>query len=307
MGTGEALDGHVILERALTRTAEINVDYNLNSLSLTFSALNYFRPQQTFYRVRVLGVDDNWKILAPYNSQGLVDGKGQLHLPLSALKPGKYTIQLQASLTIDDWSTEPYEWVVNVNEPWWRTTGVFMLLAALLLALFLVNVWFYVRNSSMKTRRSSEEQGIIRRIKQLADYSHSTQKDLLSPSWEEISSIHTEGNSGSREFIETMLKIGEVVRQKKASQLSIKLLSDTAGMDLQQFYSLISANIYKDSQMLIRRVTVQRAEELLRTTDKDIADIAKECSFATPNFFIAAFFREYHILPEEYRRQHRSF
>lgn len=305
--TGEVLDGRVILDKALTRTREINVDYNLNSLSLTFSALNYFRPQQTYYRVRVLGVNDSWRVLTPYNSMGLVDNKGQLHLPLSALNPGTYTIQLQSSMIPSEWDTEPYEWVVNVNEPWWRTTGIFMLLGLLLMALFLVNVWLYVRNSSMKTRRSSEEQGIIKRIKQFADYSYVSNREPLAPSLEEITSIHTESSINSKEFVETILKIKDTVRSKNASQLSIKMLSDIAGMDLQQFYTLISGNIYKDPHTLIRRVTVQHAQELLCQTEKDIANIAEECGFATPNYFIATFFREYKELPEEYRRKHRSF
>ena len=299
--TGEALEGHVILDKALTRTDEINVDYDLNSLSLTFSALNYFRPQQTCYRVRVLGVDEAWRVLTPYNSMGLVDGKGQLHLPLSALQPGSYTIQLQASMLPDEWITEPYEWVVNVNEPWWRTTGIFMLLALLLMLLFLLNVWLYVRNYGMRTRRSSEEQGIIRRIKQFADYGNGPNKELLAPSLEEITSQHGGSNGMSEEFLETMMKIKDTVRSKNASQLSIKMLSDIAGMELQPFYRLISANIYKDPQMLMKRVAVEHAEELLRLSDKDIADIAEECGFATPNYLISTFFREYQLLPEEYR------
>ena len=305
--TGEPLEGHVILTKALTRTSEINVDYDLNSLSLTFSALNYFRPQQTCYRVRVLGYDETWRVMTSFNSHGLVDSKGQLHLPLPALKPGSYTIQLQSSMALDDWTTEPFEWVVNVNEPWWRSAGIFMLLGLLLLLLFLVNVGLYVRNTSMRTRRSSEEQGIIRRIIQFADYGYTTQKDMLAPSQEEMTSIYSEANSISPEFIETMLKIRDTVRSTKKSQLSMNMLSNKVGMDLQQFYSLIISNIYKDPQMLYRRLAIQDAEEQLRTTSSDIADIAEKCGFSTPNFFIATFFRQYHILPEEYRRQHRSF
>jgi len=306
--TGEPLDGQVILDRALTRTREINVDYDMNSLSLTFSALNYFRPQQTFYRVRVLGINDTWRVLAPYNSQGLVDRNGQLHLPMSALKPGTYTIQVQSSMSIDEWDTEPYEWVVKVHEPWWRASGMFFLVGLLLLVLFLLNVWLYVHNANMKTRRSSEEAGIIRRIKMFADFSNPAKSDLLAPTWEEMTNSHTDANGGlSQEFIETMMKILDVIREKNASQLSMKMLSDKAGMGLQQFYTLVSANIYKNPQMFVRRVMIIRAKELLRTTDKDIADIAAECQFSTPNYFISTFFREYRMLPEAYRRQKRSF
>lgn len=304
--TGEPFDGHIILDKALTRTKEINVDYDLNSLSLTFSALNYFRPQQTCYRVRVLGHNDTWQILTSYNSHGLVDRKGQLHLPLPALKPGTYTIQLQTSMSPDEWTTEPYEWTVNVLEPWWRTTGIFILMGLILLALMLVNVWLYVRNISMRTRRSSEEQGVIRRLKLFADYGHGPQGEPLAPSLDEITSLHADTAQASLEFVEVMLQISDTVRRTPPSRLSMKMLSTQAGMDLQQFYSLVTTNIYKNPQMLIRRVALQSGETLLRTTDRDVADIAAECGFVSPNFFIAAFFREYGLLPEEYRRRHHS-
>ena len=45
------------------------------------------------------------------------------------------------------------------------------------------------------------------------------------------------------------------------------------------------------------------AKELLCTSGEDIADIAEKCRFSTPNYFIGSFFREYHMLPEEYRRK----
>ena len=50
---GDMIDGKVILEKAVSRTQEIDVNYDQNSLTLMFSALNYFRPQHTYYRVRV--------------------------------------------------------------------------------------------------------------------------------------------------------------------------------------------------------------------------------------------------------------
>lgn len=301
--TGEPLNGRVILDKALTRTKEINVDYDMNSLSLTFSALNYFRPQQTYYRVRTVGVDDNWRILTPYNSHGLVDGKGQLHLPLSALRPGSYTVQLQASMTPDEWTTEPYEWTVNVFEPWWRTTGVFLLLGLLLLVLFLVNVWLFVRNHAMALRRSTEEQAIIRRICLAADYGHQHSGELLAPSLEDITTAHSMETGSSREFIDVMMCIADTVRQSRPSQLTMKKLSTQAGMELQPFYQLIASNIYRNPQELHRHMAVRKARQLLQTTSMDMADIAAACGFATPNYFIASFFREYRVLPEEFRRQ----
>ena len=155
----------------------------------------------------------------------------------------------------------------------------------------------------MKARRISEEKGILRRIKLFADHCVQSKDEMLEPLSEEISGGGVNsGNVLSEEFMQTMLKLLSYVEDKRFSQLSMKMLSEKAEMDLQSFYSLMTSNIYKNPRDLVKRVMLKRAEEMLRTSGEDIADIAKECRFSTPNYFIASFFREYHMLPEEYRR-----
>lgn len=233
----------------------------------------------------------------------MVDSKGQFHLPLASLKPGTYTIELQASMSIDDWNTEPREWIIHINEPWWRATGLFVLLGLLLLALFLLNVYLYVRNSNMKSRRISEEKNIIRRIKLFAERCVHSKDEVLSPLAEEITGTSGDAsNNLSEEFLQTMLKLLDFVDGKRVSQLSMQMLSEKAGMDLQSFYALISSNIYKNPRELAKRVMMSRAKEMLRSSGEDIADIAVKCGFSSPNYFIASFFHENHVLPEEYRR-----
>lgn len=300
--TGEALDGKVIYDLALIRMKEFDFDYDQNSLSLTFSALNYFRPQQTFYRVRVKEMDNVWKVMSPYNSQGMVDSKGQFHLPLPSLRPGTYTVELQASMNIDDWNTEPREWVIRINEPWWRASGLFILLGLLLLVLFLINVYLYVRNVNMKAHRISEEKGFLRRIKMFADSSN-PEDEVIAPLFEEISGGNDSSMTLSEEFVQTMLKLLDYVKDKRVTQLSMKKLSEKAEMDLQSFFTLINSNIYKNPHELVKRVMLNRAEKMLCTTSEDIADIAEKCRFSSPNYFIASFFRKYHMLPEEYRQE----
>lgn len=234
----------------------------------------------------------------------MVDSKGQFHLPLPSLSPGTYTIELQASMSIDDWDTEPRVWVIHINEPWWRSTGLFVLLGLVLLSLFLLNVYFYVRNANMRSRQISEEKNIIRRVKLFAERCVNTKDEVLAPLKEEVSGTGGDAaNNLSDEFIQTMLKLLDFVNERRISQLSMKMLSEKAGMDLQSFYRLISSNIYKSPRALVKRVMMDRAEEMLRTSGEDIADIAGKCRFSSPNYFIGTFFREYHMLPEEYRRK----
>ena len=301
---GEELDGNVILEKAIPRTSEINLNYNQNSVTLTFSALNYFRPQQTYYRVRISGLDNTWRVLTNYNSGGLVDSRGMLHLPMVALKPGTYTIEVQTSMIPDVWEMEPFEWVINVNEPWWRTTGVLVLFALLILILLGVNTYYYMRNVSMRATRNSQEQGIVRQIQNFAE--HCSQQDtvLLEPVPEEYSGTEISNqNALTPEFIATMEKILPTVLKKDTKKLTMRELSAVAKMELQPFYQVILGNVFKSPRPLAKTLMLKKAEQLLTMTEKDLDQIALECGFVSPNYFIATFYRKNKMTPEIYRRQ----
>lgn len=304
--TGQELDGNVILEKALTRTAEINLNYNQNSVTLTFSALNYFRPQQTCYRVRVRGLDDTWHILTRYNSGGLVDRMGQLHLPLVSLKPGSYTIEVQSSMVPDKWDTVPYEWVVNVNEPWWRTTGMFFLLSAILLLLVGLNAYFYLRNTKMRAIRNTQERSVIKRIKTFAERCTLQNGDLLEPIPEEIYGFGGDPqNELAPEFMDTMTKMIPIVLSKDVSQMTMRELSVVANMNVQNFYRMIMANIYKSPRAMAKKMMLSKATAMLENSDKSIQEIADACGFATPNYFIAMFYHQMKTTPETYRKKKR--
>ncbi|MGM9777064.1 MAG: two-component regulator propeller domain-containing protein, partial [Prevotella sp.] len=132
---GTEIDGRVVTEKAISRLNTIELPSMQNSLSLKFSSLNYFRPIQTYYRYRVSGLQDKWVMLSYYNSRGLVDKNGILHLPLLGLKPGNYVVEVQASMYPGKWTTPPVKVVVMIKEPWWRTTGLTLLISGVFLIL----------------------------------------------------------------------------------------------------------------------------------------------------------------------------
>jgi AraC-like DNA-binding protein len=298
------MDGKKILDKALSRIWGLDLNYEQNSITMGFSALNYFRPQQTFYRVRVLGLDDEWRILAPYNSDGLVDSNGMLHLPLMSLRPGHYEVEVQASMSPDDWNTKPYVWTIDIHEPWWRTTGVFMLLAAVLLVLFLINLFYYMKNVNLRAQRNSEELGLIKRIYNFVDHCNSD-TELLEPIPEEYSAAVADAqNELDPLFVRVINRIMPVVLgEKKKGKMTMRRLSSAAGVDAKDFYALITANIFKSPRPLIKKARLAKAERMLRNTKEPLEVIAKECGFVSVNYLIASFFHTYHTTPEAYRRR----
>ncbi|MCR4583659.1 MAG: helix-turn-helix domain-containing protein [Prevotella sp.] len=297
--TGENVDGNVILEKAIQRTSELKLKYDQNNVTLTFSALNFFRPQQTFYRVRVLGLDDRWQLITPYSASGLVDQKGLLHLPLMGLLPGVYRVQIQASFLPDMWDkTEPYEWVITIYEPWWRSSILYIIIGLFLLTLFGINAYLYVRNLNLKAQRNINERTILKRLRVLAQESEGVARRQAPLA----ASAKNEDNGMSTEFISVMQKLLPFLSQEK-HRLSMRDLSAKAGMEVDKFYSLVNTNVYKNSRALSIALALQQADQLLRTTDKSIGMIAEECGFQSPNFLIASYYRHFGQTPQDLRNQ----
>lgn len=302
--TGDKLDSNVILDKAIPRMKEINLNYNQNSVTLTFSSMNYFRPEQTFYRVRIKGLDETWRVLARYNSGGLVDSRGLLHLPMVALKPGSYVVEVQASMVPDRWDMEPYQWVINVNEPWWRTTGVLLLFVLLLLILLGINTYYYIKNVGMRANRNAQERGVVRQIRRFAEHCSCQDSVVLEPVPEEYKGMETSSqNVLTPEFISTMEKLLPIVLEKDDEKLTMRELCAEAKMDLPSFYQLILGNIYKSPRPMAKTLMLRKAEHLLTTTEKEVEEIASECGFISPNYFIGTFYHEHQMTPEVYRQK----
>lgn len=296
------VDGNVIIDRAIVRVGEISLNAEQNSVMFVFSGLNYFRPIQTYYRVRVAGIDDNWVVYSHFSHSDLVNQRGMFTLPLLGLQPGEYTLEVEASMFPDIWLDTPYKWIIKVNQPWWRTTGVYMVLVLVLVALLAVNFYFYNRNTKMSARRNNLEGDYIRKIRNFVERCDGYETELLSPSQEDIYS----GELGQRSrldpsFIALMFKIMPYVRQQKDGQLSMHKLSKVGEMDIMEFYDILTANLYKSPHDLVRTIRLQKGADLLATTDMTVEEVANECGFHTPNYFMGNFFHEYKKTPREYR------
>ena len=302
---GGKVNGDVVLEKAITRTKEIDLNYDQNSISMTFSALNFARPLQTFYRVRVRELSPNWREFSYFDSKGMVDSKGLLHLPLLALEAGTYHVEVQASVVKGKFVGTPYEWIVNVNQPWWRTTGIMAVFGLIVLALAVLNVIIFNRNTRLRMKRNNEEGDVIRRIKVFVERCENFSSDKLSPTQEEI--YGTDKDSlveVSNEFVEVMLKVIPFVQERNGRPFSMYMLSKVTDMELRDLYEMVLDNIYKSPRALIRSMRIDQVADQLLTTDKTIEDIATDCGFVSPNYMIAKFFHKYRMTPAEYREEY---
>jgi len=297
---GEDVGGNVIIDRAITRMHDISLNADQNSISLVFSGLNYFRPTQTYYRVRVKGLDEEWRVLSYFDSNGMVDQNGRLHLPLVALKPGEYEVEVQASMLPDVWSNPPFTWIIHVNQPWWQTTGVYFLIGFLILVMMVINLVYYSRNTRMRARLNSGEGDLIRKISSFVMRTEAVMNGVYGRTNDDTAKDMKESKFDP-EFLQAMVRIIPYVLQHKQSRFTVRRLSEVGGLDVAEFYDVMTSHLNKKPRYMARYILLQQAAKLLRSTNKTVEEIADECHFYSPNYFMGNFFHEFKMTPREYR------
>ena len=297
VNAGTELNGRVILDKAITRTKEIYLNFDQNTVSLTFSALNFARPLQTYYHVRIREIDENWQTYSFYNSGGLVDRRGLLHMPLVGLRPGTYHIELQASNVPDKWVGKPFEWIVNVHEPWWRSTSLLLFIAVVLLALVVVNTLLYNRNTRLRVKRNSDEGDMVRRIQNFSERCEVYKNEMIKVN---VGDEENEVSDLSPEFINLMVVILPYIKEQNG-KFTIRELMELTGSDVQTFYQILSTNLYKNPRSLTLVMRLIQVQDALRSSNKSIEEIAEECHFESPNGMIASFYHQFRMTPRDYR------
>ena len=304
---GEMVNGNVIIDRAITRVRDLNLNSDQNTLVLTFSGLNYFRPIQTYYRVRIKNIDDKWRVYSHFDGSRMVDNRGQLHLPLVGLAPGDYQLEVQASMFPDIWEEDkPYTWFLHIDQPWWQATGVYMMMILVVLAVLIANFIVYSRNTRMRVCRNTEEGDFIRKVTYFTSRCDAYGAETLMPSDDDLFMSKRDASTRlSEEFKTLMLKLIPYIH-KQNGKVSMRQLSIVGDMDIVKLYEVLSSNIYKDPRELARFFRLERAAQLLLNTDKSIEQIADECGFYTPNYFMGTFFHQYKVTPREYVADHKE-
>ena len=301
---GTEIDGRVVTEKAVSRLNMIELPSTQNSLSLKFSSLNYFRPIQTYYRYRVSGLQDKWVMLSYYNSKGLVDKNGILHLPLLGLEPGNYMVEVQASMYPGKWTTPPVKVVVRIKEPWWRTTGLTLLISGVFLILIIWNIVIFSGNSRLKMKRNVSEVELFRRIDGFISRAESCRMEKQTQrSVNDESEDVTSGADLDKDAVELLMELVPYSRNGKLDHNVLVQLAIKKRIKLTDIYDIITNNIFRSPALLTMAMLLEKASRDLIESGMTVEEIAEKNNFASPNYFIAMFFRRYGMTPLQWRSE----
>lgn len=125
----------------LLKDSALTLDYDQNSISFQFAALDFTDPDKNQFRYYLEGVDDGW---SPPTFEHMVS--------YNYLPPGKYIFHLMGGTNAYSWS-KPIAFAIHINAPlwqqWWFKLFAFIIACGIAALLFLA----YVRQQKEKRKR----------------------------------------------------------------------------------------------------------------------------------------------------------
>ena len=104
-----------------------------------------------------------------------------------------------------------------------------------------------------------------------------------------------------------MTKILEYINNNISdSKLSVEHLADELLVSRSKLYRKIKALTGDTATEFIRKIRLEKANELLEKTDLTVSEIGYKVGFSSPSYFTKCFKNHFGIIPKEIRRSSRE-
>ncbi len=141
---GEEYNGRVILNKKMSLTENITLNYDESFISFDFSNLNYVNPNHTLYRYKLENFDTDWT---------QITSKQTPRATYTLLKPGNYIFKVIATNNGTDWSQEPATISVEVRPPFYKSTWAYLIYIALVVFIVIYTLYMVNRRSMERIKR----------------------------------------------------------------------------------------------------------------------------------------------------------
>jgi ligand-binding sensor domain-containing protein/signal transduction histidine kinase len=152
---GKEINGHMILDKSITYSKEIKLDYKNNVFSIEFAALHFSSPTQNLYAYKLEGFEKDWNF---------VDAK-QRTVTYTNLNPGKYSFFVKASNNDGKWNEQGAMLNIIVTPPFWETWWFGSLIILLVILMFILIHILRIRRIRKINRKLEEH--VAKRTKEL--------------------------------------------------------------------------------------------------------------------------------------------
>ena len=271
--------------------------------------MNYFRPNETFFRYRLLGSGYNsWHLISTYSFEGRSAKDGEVSINFNNLSPGIYKLEIQASMFKNEWHGNTRILSIYISQPWWRKTGPQFALGIIIVILFIANFKLYSKVIKLKLKQKNIDDNIILRLSNYVKNCNRMSGSVLSPN---PSSILYGDSDYENKFIKSkelnfIRKIIPYLSSCNSGDLSIDLLCQETDVTRDDIYKYSKGILNTHLRLMTIILRLNHATKLLENTDNSISSISNIVRFINEDFFRSCFINEYNCTPEEYRLEHKK-
>lgn len=265
--------------------SSLSLSHRENHIALRFSTLDYASPSHNSYRYRLWPIEQQWNMSS--------DGSGQATATYTALPPGSYRFEVQASaLAAGAWGDSTVT-EIEIRQPLWLTWWAKTAYALTALALGLLLIHLYLKKRRQQIERKNEER--VNHLFELRDAARRQFAQSVSVEPEKITA-----NKEEDELVEKMLKaIGEHMDD---IDYTVDLLAGDMGMSRASLYKKTQQMLGITPNDFLRNVRLKHAARLLAETSHPVNQVSLMVGFQTSRYFSQCFRQMFGVTPTEYRQ-----
>lgn len=251
------------------------------SMTLHFAAIDYQSPKRIGYSFQLLSDSQSdtakWNYIGTNRSVTLLD-----------LEPGTYHLVIRSTNADGEWQQNHRRLTIIVQPTFWES-ALGKLLILLLIAAILAGITYTLL--------------YIRRIKRQQHETLEAYLELIEKAEEQARKKATEKSEHHIATDDPMMQrvmefIEANISNSKANVGEMAMAAATSRSGLQRKLKQVMGITPQD---LLREARIKRACQLLRQTDKTIAEVAYACGFSDPKYFSRSFKQSTGQSPTEYK------
>jgi len=166
---GKKYNETILLNKSITYTDTISLNYKNNVISFEFTACDYKNPENIKYAFKLNGFEDNWN----YTSSD------KRFATYTNLDYGTYTLQIKLTDADGVWNDKIKELVIIVNVPFWLTLWFKVFL--IIIPILFIFVFYKIRTKVLKTQKENLEKQVAERTTIIKE-----QKETIKNKYEEV-------------------------------------------------------------------------------------------------------------------------
>ena len=253
----------------IARQDTLRLQPHERNITLRFAALDYNAPDRISYAFRVLP-NEHWHYIDHDRSATLLD-----------MEPGTYLLEVRSTNVDGEWQDNQRRLTIIVTPTFWEAWYGQLLILLLIVGVVLAIVYtlLYIRRIRRQHRETLEKYLALIEVsgERLVEREETTEDPML----QRVMQYVEENLSNSDANVGDMAAAAAVSRSGL-----LRKLKQTMGVTPQE---------------LLSEARVKHACQLLRSTEKNVSEIAYACGFTDPKYFSRSFKQSTGLSPSEFR------